>query len=205
MDSLVSTCRRLKTPSAIQNFLNSLPFNHELDGETYMSPTRMLKAGTAHCFEGALFAAACLQYHGQKPLLMDLRSAKGDADHVVTLFRKGKYWGAISKTNHNVLRYREPIYETVRELALSYFHEYFLKDGRKMMRAYSDPFDLTKWREDWINADEDLIDLVNALDDSPHHNLIPTGHKLRLADNIERATFDMEEWPKPRRDLPKRS
>jgi hypothetical protein len=92
--------------------------------------------------EGALLAAAILEFHGQKPLLMDLRSASEDLDHVVALFRQFGCWGAISKTNHAVLRYREPIYKTVRELAMSYFHEYFLDNGKKTLRAYSIPVDV---------------------------------------------------------------
>jgi hypothetical protein len=190
--------RKLTSPQKIQDFLNTLPFNHEKHGETYMSPARMLKAGTAHCFEGALFAAACLQYHGHKPLIMDLSTTKDDQDHVVALYRVGKYWGAISKTNHHILRFREPIYASVRELALSYFHEYFLEDGTKTLRTYSDPFDLSKWKKDWVHAEEDLYDLVNALCDAPHHEIVPKNYlrKLRKADKIERVALKTEEWPK---------
>lgn len=187
---------KLNRPGKVQDYLNRLPFNHELRGETYMGPARMLRAGTAHCFEGALFAAACLQAHGQKPLLMDLQTTSDDQDHVVALFKQGKCWGAISKTNHNILRYREPVYETIRELALSYFHEYFLEDGTKTLRAYSEPFDLSRWHEDWVNADHDLIDLVNALDDSPHYKILPKGTELRKADKVEIAGMSNEEWPR---------
>jgi hypothetical protein len=191
---------RLNSPAKIQDYLNSLPFNHELNGETYMSPRRTIAAGTAHCFEGALLAAAALMFHGQKPLIMDLRAARGDHDHVVTLFKSGKYWGAISKTNHGVLRYREPVYASVRELALSYFHEYFLqKNGKKTLRAYSEPFNLAKYKlEDWLTAADELIDLVNALDDSPHHQIVPPQviNKLRKADTIEIQMADIVEWPK---------
>ncbi len=192
--------RGLGSPAKIQDFLNSLPFNHEQDGETYMSARRVLTHGTAHCFEGALLAAAALMYHGHKPLLMDLQAARGDQDHVVALFKEGSYWGAISKTNHGVLRYREPVYASVRELALSYFHEYFLQSsGKKTLRAYSEPFDLSKYTaEDWLTSEDDLIDLVNALDDSTHHQIVPTEHlrKLRKADAIEIKMADHVEWPK---------
>lgn len=164
-----------------------------------MSPRRMIRERTAHCFEGALFAAAALIYHGHKPFLLDLRAAKGDQDHVVALFKHRQYWGAISKTNHNVLRYREPVYASPRELALSYFHEYFLKDGRKMMRDFSDPFDLSTFGLNWVTADHDLVDLVNALDDSPHHRIVPKGLRLRRADAIERDTYDSVEWPAQKR------
>lgn len=190
---------KLNSPAKIQDFLNSLPFNHERHGETYMSPRRMIAAGTAHCFEGALFAAAALMYHGQKPLLLDLRTTSDDQDHVVALFREGAYWGAISKTNHAVLRFRDPVYVSVRELALSYFHEYFLGNGKKTMRAYSEPFDLSKLPlESWLIAEEDLIDLVNMLDDSPHTEIVSkdTVKRLRRADDIEIKTFDSVEWKK---------
>ena len=105
----------------------------------------VLRAGKAHCMEGALLAAAILEFHGHKPLLLDLRSTSEDLDHVVALFKQNGYWGAISKTNHVVLRYREPIYGSVRELAMSYFHEYFLDNGKKTLREYSVPVDLGKF------------------------------------------------------------
>ncbi len=120
-------------------------------------------------------------------------------DHVVTLFKCGKQWGAISKTNHAVLRYRDPIYASVRELALSYFHEYFLGTGKKTMRAYSEPFDVSKYPlSEWLTASEELIDLVNALDDSPHFEIVAPDmvKHLRKADVIEIKTFDSEEWKK---------
>ena len=191
---------RLDSPAKIQNFLNALPYNHETSGETYMSPMRMLKEKKAHCFEGALFAAACLMYHGRKPLLLDLRTARGDTDHVVALYRDGAHWGAVSKTNHSVLRYRDPVYASVRELALSYFHEYFLDGGKKTLREYSAPFDLTDFKlESWLTTDENVVDIVNALDDSKHFKIMPpaTAKKLRKADAIEiRAQNYEEEWPK---------
>ena len=194
---------RLNSPAKIQDYLNSIPFNHELVGETYMSPRRVIKAQTAHCFEGALFAAAALMYHGHKPLIMDLQAARGDTDHVVALFRSGKYWGAISKTNHGVLRYREPVYATVRELALSYFHEYFLQtNGKKTLRAYSQPFDLSKYKPSaWFSAEEDLINIVNDLDDSVHYPIVATEQirKLRKADAIEIKMAEHVEWPKRRK------
>ncbi len=190
---------KLNSPSKIQDYLNTVPFNHEHAGETYMSPRRMLTAGTAHCFEGALFAAAALMYHGHKPLLMDLQTARGDQDHVVALFKEGSFWGAISKTNHAVLRYRDPVYIHVRELALSYFNEYFLDSGKKTLRAYSDPFDLSKVSlEDWFTQEYDLYDLVNNLNDARHHEIVSRDrlHMLRNADEIEIAATRYEEWSK---------
>jgi hypothetical protein len=189
---------RLSTPQKIQDYLDSLPINFETRGETYMSPRRTIAAKTAHCFEGALLAAAVLAYHGQKPLILDLKTARVDQDHVVTLFKQNGYWGAISKTNHAVLRYRDPIYKTVRELALSYFHEYFMKNGKKTLRAYSAPFDLSTYPiESWLTAEEELFDLVYALDESPHFPLVPKKNLrlLRNATKFEIVTVEAKEWP----------
>lgn len=117
--------RKLKTPALIQDYLDRLPINFESEGDTHYSPRVVLRKKTAHCIEGALLAATALWLQGKAPLLLDLKTKQHDDEHVVALFKDGTYWGAISKTNHGVLRYRDPIYKTVRELALSYYHEYF--------------------------------------------------------------------------------
>jgi hypothetical protein len=110
-----------------------------------------------------------------------------DLDHVVTLFRKDGYWGAVSKTNHAVLRYREPVYKNIRELVMSYFHEYFLFDGRKTLRAFSKPFDLSKHGTSWITTEENLATLAHLLDTSPHTKILSPKQirNLRKADKIE--------------------
>ncbi|MEK7156883.1 MAG: hypothetical protein AAB790_03725 [Patescibacteria group bacterium] len=193
---------RLTTPQKIQAYLDTLPINYERGGETYMSPRRMLKAKTAHCFEGALFAAAVLAYHGQKPLLMDLRTVRPYQDHVLALFRVNGLWGAISKTNHVVLRYRDAVYLSPRELALSYFHEYVESDGRKSLREFSNPFDLTRYPpERWVTAQEHLHWLVDTLDDSKHFPIAPKKNlrKLRTPSPFERKVMDIVEWKKTRR------
>src|SRR3989338_6552129 len=115
--------KKLNTPIKIQDFLDKIPMNWEKKGETYFSPRRALEARKMHCLEGAIFAATALWLQGEKPLLLDLK-AKGDDDHVVALYRRNGYWGAISKTNHAALRFRDPVFKTLRELAVSYFHEY---------------------------------------------------------------------------------
>ncbi len=189
--------QKLSTPQKIQDYLDTLPVNYELAGETYMSPRRVLQAKTAHCFEGALFAAAVLAYHGQKPLLMDLRTAHTYEDHVITLFRTNGLWGAISKTNHPILRYRDAVYRSPRELALSYFHEYVESDGKKALREYSAPFDLTRLPpERWIVADDDLHFLVERLDKSKHFPIAPKKalRGLRDATLFERKAMDVVEW-----------
>jgi hypothetical protein len=200
---------RLTSPSKIQNFLDTLPINFELSGETYMSPRRTLRGKTAHCFEGALVAAAALAYHGQKPLLMDLRTTHPYEDHVVALFSAEggsasggrKLWGAISKTNHVILRYREPVYRSVRELAMSYFHEYVESDGKKSLREYSTAFDLSRYAPaKWVTAEENLQWLVDALDASHHSPIAPEKNmrRLRRAAPIEIRAGNLVEWKVPR-------
>ena len=190
--------KKLNSPAKIQDFLDTLPINFELDTETYMSPRRTLAARAAHCFEGALLAAAALSYHGKKPLLLDLRTVPYDEDHVVTLFRQGAYWGAISKTNHPVLRYRDAVYASPRELALSYFHEYAMpKTGKKTLREYSKPFDLSRYKlASWLTAPEELQWLVDVLDDSLHFPIASAAalKKLRPASSHEIKAMDAAEW-----------
>lgn len=193
---------RLNTPQKIQKFLDKIPINFEIGGDTHMSPRRVLKERKAHCTEGALLAAVCLLYHGQNVALMDLRSLPSDQDHVVALFRDGRHWGAISKTNHPVLRWRDPIYRSPRELAMSYAHEYFLRNGRMSLLAYSRPFRLTRYAPArWVTASEELDWLILALDDSPHEPLAPRRllAKRRRASKLERRSSDVTEWRKPRR------
>ena len=190
---------KLTTPQKIQAYLDALPINYERGGETYMSPRRMLKAKTAHCFEGALFAAAALAYHGQKPLLMDLRAVRPYQDHVLALFRINGLWGAISKTNHVVLRYRDAVYRSPRELAMSYFHEYVESDGCKSLREYSRPFDLARYApQRWVTAEKELHWLVDALDDSKHFPIAPKKNlrALRTPSPFERKVMDIVEWKK---------
>lgn len=189
--------RQLNSPRKIQDFLDTLAVNMELDARTYMSPRRVLSSGQAHCVEGALFAAAALAYHGERPLLLDFQAAYDDEDHVVALFRENGHWGAISKTNHPGLRYRDPIHRTMRGLAASYFHEYYLWDGRKSLRFFSKPFDLSRYApETWITASDDLDWLVHALDASAHVPIVPQGnlHKLRPASAFEIHASATVEW-----------
>lgn len=194
----LSILKKITTPIKIQDFLDSVPLNHEKKGETYMSALRALRANKMHCLEAALVAALALWLRGEKPLLMDLKTVNGD-DHVVALYTRGGYWGAISKTNHTSLRFRDPVYRTLRELALSYFHEYFNdSDGKKILRSYSAPFDLRKFKKDWVGAEEDLHDLAQAIDDSKHFQIAPQKNMrlLRPADAMERRAGMLREWKK---------
>lgn len=188
----------LRTPAKIQDFLDALPINFEKNGLTYLSPRRVLREGKAHCLEGALLAAAALWLHGEEPLLLDLKTTDNDEDHVVALYKRNGFWGAISKTNHASLRFRDPIYRTTRELAASYFHEYFLNQtGVKTLRSYSRPFKLKKFGEEWVTAEENLDDLVAALDHSRHFPLFPKSHLklIRPASELERQAGELIDYP----------
>ncbi|MDP1964478.1 MAG: hypothetical protein Q8K93_20050, partial [Reyranella sp.] len=135
----------------------------------------VLRHRKAHCIEAAFVAACALWLHGDPPLLMDLTAAQGDSDHVVALFRRNGCWGAISKTNHGWLRWRDPVYRSLRELAMSYFHEYF-NNGRKTLRTYSASVDLRRFPPDmWITNEENCWDVGAAVDDARHYRLIAPG------------------------------
>lgn len=189
--------KQLSSPAKIQDFLNILPFNFEKHGETCYSPRMVIKYRTAHCMEGAMFAAAALRKLGHPPLVVDLRATKKDFDHVVAVFKVKGAWGAISKTNHAVLRYREPIYRDIHELVMSFFHEYFLDSGRKTLREYSDPFDLSKFdKRNWETSDKNLFFIPDALDRSKHHKILTQQQlrNLRKADPIEIKSGEINEW-----------
>ena len=190
--------KKLVTPQKIQDYLDTLTMNFEIQGETYMSPRMVLRKKTAHCFEGALLAATALMYHGHSPLLLDLQTISDDEDHVVALFQNNGYWGAISKTNHTMLRWRDPVYKTTRELAMSYFHEYVMwDDGRKSLLAYSKPFDLRQFApERWVTTEENLFWLAEKLDNSRHFPIVPkkNARLLRRASKIELKAMHIVEW-----------
>ena len=189
--------KKLNTPWKIQDFLEKLPINFEKKGETIMSPRRVLIEKKAHCFEGALFAAAAFWVNGQKPLIMDLYTTDDDLYHVIAPFKYRGLWGAISKTNHPVLRYRDPVYKTIRELAMSYFHEYYLNDGQKTLREYSEPLDLSQFKKQgWAVSEEDLWYIDDAIDSHKHHRILSdkTRRILRKADPLEQRASKMTQW-----------
>ena len=148
--------RSLKTPERIQQFLDELPYNLEPEGDSCLSPRSALRYGAAHCLEGALLAAAALEEHGQPALLMDLEAVRDD-DHVLALFQAGGHWGAIGKSNYSGLRYRSPVYRSLRELALSYFDHYFNLKGEKSLRAYGGPVPLSRFRSRGWQIDEEPV------------------------------------------------
>jgi len=191
--------RRLHTPQKIQDFLNGMPPNFETRGQTCLSVREVLRQRRAHCIEGAMLAACALWVHGEPPLLLDLR-AERDYDHVVALFRRGRCWGAISKTNPSVLRWRDPVYRSLRELAMSYLHEYANKRNQKTLRSYAGPFDLRRFDPKvWVTSDRNCWDIGATLDDMRHRPLLNRrqARGLRLRDAVERKAGALVEHRPP--------
>ncbi len=165
--------RRLSSPQRVQAFLDALPYNTEPRGDTLRSPRRVLRDRTAHCAEGAIFAAAAFRVHGRPPLLVDL-VAERDDDHVVAPYRDRGLWGAVAISKFSGLRFRLPVYGSVRELVLSYFEQYFNWGGERSLRAYSRPVSLVRFdRIGWMTAEEDVWPIVEHLAVIPHTQLLP--------------------------------
>ena len=187
----------LRTPERIQDFVSRLHWNHQADGPTALSVVGVLQQNHAHCIEGAFVAACALWLNGHPPLLIDLGAARGDVDHVMALFRRGRHWGAISKSNSQFLRFRDPIYRNLRELAISFFPQY-VKRRRKTLRTYSVPVDLR--RHDpalWVTRDGFCHEMVDVLTGARHFDILPAGMKagLRSIDEIEARANTLRDFP----------
>lgn len=153
----------LTTPSRIQIFLDSIEYSEE---ERYRCPLTVLRDRKGHCFDGALFAAAMLRRIGHPPLITDIIPNDNDDDHLLALYKVRDHWGAVAKSNYSGLRFREPVYRTLRELILSYFEDFFNAIGEKTMRAYTRPLDLTAFdRLGWMTNDEPLDAIGEKLDE----------------------------------------
>jgi hypothetical protein len=176
--SEIAVFRKLTTPEKIQDFIAALPTNFEPDGETCYSVRAALRENRCHCIEGAFIAACAMMLHGRPALLLDFQ-AKGDDDHVCALFKVEGCWGAISKSNSLWLRWRDPVYRSPRELAMSCFHEY-TNEHKKTLRRISRPFNIGAYRpEDWITG-EQCWDMATEIDLSPHYDLITPAQAKRL-------------------------
>jgi hypothetical protein len=173
--------KALKTPEKIQRFLDTeIAYNTEPDGPTIRSPQRVLRDRVAHCLEGALLAAAAMREQGQPPLLLDLEAVRDD-DHVLAIFKQHNRWGAIAKSNYAGLRFREPVYRTLRELVMSYFEHYFNEAREKTLRKYSRPVNLTRFdRINWMTSEEDLWPVAYHLASIPHVPVLQDGTARRL-------------------------
>ncbi len=157
--------RRLETPEKIQLWLNAVAYDPQPGTR---SPRWVIKESRANCFEGALFAAAALRFHGRPPLLVDMRSWNDD-DHVLAVFRENGDWGCVAKSNFTVLRFREPVYRTVRELMASFFDVFFNAIGEKTLREYSIPFDLSRFdARGWMTTETDISWIGDELNRARH-------------------------------------
>ena len=190
---------RLTTPERIQAFLNSLRANFEPHGETVHSVRNVLRHRVAHCIEGALVAACALWVQGEAPLVMHLDCAAHDNPHVVALFRRRGCWGALSKSNGAWLRYREPVYRSLRELAMSYFHEFFDRRGHKTLRGYSGAFDLRKIDPaHWVSNEDSCFEVDRRLAALRHYPLVTVAQARALSrrDAHERRAARLVQYPR---------
>jgi hypothetical protein len=155
----------LDSPHKIQVFINSIPYS---DDHFYRCPLRVLRDRKAHCFDGALFAAMVLRRIGYPPRILELIPNERDDDHLLALFKHQGLWGAVAKSNFSGLRYREPIYRTLRELVMSYFEDFFNTAGEKTLRGYRGPIHLGVFDQlEWENKDDELDTLSDGIDRYP--------------------------------------
>jgi hypothetical protein len=169
--------RSLKTPAGVQRYLDELPYNLQY---TARSPKSVLRTGTASCLEGGIFAAAALRVLGFPPLIFDLE-AEQDTDHVIAIFKVRGHWGAVAKSNFTGCRYREPVYRTLRELAMSYFNIYFNLRFERTLRTYSRPVNLARFdRRDWMTSDEQIWFIAEYLCEIPHLRLLTKAMEKNL-------------------------
>lgn len=182
--------RALKQPSGVQRFLDEqLVYDLEPGGPRCRSPLSTLRDGLAHCMGGALFAAAALRALGYEPLLMDLEAVNDD-DHVVALYRgPDGCWGSVAKSNYSGLRFREPVYRTLRELAISYFEHYYNLKGEKTLRTYSRPVRLSRFdSQNWMASRHDVWFIPEYLT-TIHHIPLITPRQVRTLSRMDQRLF----------------
>jgi hypothetical protein len=171
--------RSLKDPHGIQRFLDDQPYHL---ADTAWSPRRVLRENTSHCFEGATFAAAALRVNGYPPLVIDLE-AEHDTDHVIAVYKQRGHWGAVAKSNYTGCRYREPVYRTLRELAMSYFEVYFNLRRERTLRTFSNPVNLARFDcLNWMTTDQQLWFIAEYLFAIRHFRLLTP----RMAKSLHR-------------------
>jgi hypothetical protein len=169
--------RGFKTPYGIQRALDAMPYHL---ADSAWSPRRVLRENTSHCYEGALFAAAALRSLGYPPLILDLE-AEHDTDHVIAVYRVDGHWGALAKSNYTGCRYREPVYRTLRELALSYFDTYFNLRGERTLRTFSRPVNMRRFdRLHWMTSEEPVWFVAEYLLTISHYPLISRAQAKKL-------------------------
>jgi hypothetical protein len=188
MSSELRALRALKTPAGVQRYLDDMPYH--LAG-TAWSPRVVLREKTAHCLEGAAFAAAALRVLGFPPLILDLE-ADQDTDHVIAIFKSRGHWGAVAQSNFTGCRYRDPVYRTLRELALSYFNVYFNLRGERTLRRYSQPVNLARFdRLHWMTTEKNIWFIAEYLCEIPHRPLLKRGVEKNLT-RIDARTMRSE-------------
>ncbi len=186
--SELRTLRALKTPAGVQRFLDDLPYNLSF---TARSPKKVLHDRTASCLEGGIFAAAALRVLGFPPLIFDLEADR-DTDHVIALFKVRGHWGAVAKSNFTGCRYREPVYRTLRELAMSYFNVYFNLRFERTLRRYSRPVNLARFdRRNWMTTDKPIWFIAEHLCEIPHIRLL-TSTMERTLTRVDSRTVRAE-------------
>jgi hypothetical protein len=186
--------RRLKTPMRIQQFIDAIAYQY---ANTAWSPERVLRERKGHCLEGALVAAAALRVNGHPPLLMDLEGVQDD-DHVVALYRERGLWGGIAKSNFAGLRFRAPVYRTLRELALSYFDHYYNLRGERTLRSWAGPVHLARLdSEHWMTSEKNVWCVPELLIAARHYPLFPA-KVARGLPRLDRRSFEagMHGWTK---------
>lgn len=179
----ISLIKKLDDPDKIQAFLDSIDYNPNYECR---SPRWVIKKRAAHCFEGAIFAAAVLNHYGYKPLLIDMK-AWNDDDHVIAIFKVDGHWGAVAKSNFTTLRFREPVYRSIRELIMSYFDFFFNLKGEKSLRSYSLPLDLSIYNHrNWATTDEDLEYIGDKIESLKHFDVVTPKmiKNLRIASDV---------------------
>jgi hypothetical protein len=180
------TLRSLNTPMRIQKFIDALTYQY---ADTAGSPRRVLRERKGHCMEGALLAVAALRVNGYPPLLMDLEAVRDD-DHVVALYRERGLWGGIAKSNFAGLRFRSPVYRTLRELAISYFEHYYNLRGEHTLRNYSRAVNLSQLDLcHWMTSEEDVWCVPERLIQAKHYALFPD-KVARALPRIDRRSFE---------------
>jgi hypothetical protein len=184
---MYNVLRKLSSPEKIQRYLDDLPYNKEKDGETCRSPRLVIEHNSAHCFEGALFAAAALRVSGRPPLILDLAAVRDD-DHVIAVYRTGACWGAIGKSNYSGLRFRSPVYRTLRELALSFFEHYYNLKGEKTLRSYSRPVNLSRFDSiEWVTSEEPLWAIPEYLCEIRHIPIFEPTRRMYMDERLYKA------------------
>jgi hypothetical protein len=173
----ISFLKTMNDPDKIQGFLDSVDYNPNYECR---SPRWVIRKRSAHCFEGALFAAAALNFIGYQPLIIDMKSFNDD-DHVIAVFKEDDHWGAVAKSNFTSLRFREPVYRSLRELVMSYFDFYFNIAGDKSLRSYSLPLNLTIYNSrHWATTDDDLEYIGDKLEQMRHYPVVNENMIKRL-------------------------